>query len=471
MLRCREALPRSCGNVLVPTATAGVFRQAEPGKQFIPRRSLGTSEPSLRGRALQGGAWERALMEVVVYDKAMRTTWTFASAGQLIFGTDAVAQLGELAARHGYRRVLIITDPPLVAAGLLDRIRQPLSKSGIEVELFDGGEPEPSFRIVGRAMELARRFQPDVLLGLGGGSNIDLAKMLSVVIAHGGDARSYIGDNKVPGPVTPIIAVPTTAGTGSEISASCVMTDDVNQIKVGVLSHFMRPRLAVVDPKLTLSCPRKVTADSGIDALTHAIEAFTAVDNERFDLPAGETSIYQGRNPMGDMIAERAIALAGRHLVRAVNEPENLDARTGMALAATLAGLAFSNVGVALVHALEYPLGGAVHCSHGAGNGLLLPYVMWFNLPGREAEFARIATLLGRDTRGMAVKEAAEEAIRAVEEIRIAIGIPTRLRDLGVRDEQLPVFAEKALGIKRILRVNPRQPTKEDLIGILAAAW
>ena len=401
----------------------------------------------------------------------MRTTWTFASAGQLIFGAGSVAQLGELVVRNGYRRVLVVTDPPLVAAGLLDRVREPLNKSGVALEVFDGGEPEPSFRVVGGAMELAGSLQPDAVLGLGGGSNIDLAKMLSVLIAHGGDPRSYIGDNKVPGPVTPIIAVPTTAGTGSEISASCVMTDDANQIKVGVLSHFMRPRLAVVDPQMTLSCPKKVTADSGIDALTHAIEAFTAVDNEYFDLPAGETSIYQGRNPMGDMIAERAISLVGKHLVRAVNEPGNLEPRTGMALAATLAGLAFSNVGVALVHALEYPLGGAVHCSHGAGNGLLLPYVMRFNMPGRELQFARIAVLLGRDTHGLTLDEAAEEAIRAVENLRRAIGIPARLRDLGVRQEQLPVFAEKALGIKRILRVNPRQPTKEDLIGLLQAAW
>jgi alcohol dehydrogenase class IV len=142
-----------------------------------------------------------------------------------------------------------------------------------------------------------------------------------------------------------------------------------------------------------------------------------------------------------------------------------------MALAATLAGLAFSNVGVALVHALEYPLGGAVHCSHGAGNGLLLPYVMRFNMPGRELEFSRIAARLGRDTHGMTLDEAAEEAIRAVEDLRRAIGIPARLRDLGVRQEQLSIFAEKALGIRRILRVNPRQPTKEDLVGILKAAW
>lgn len=401
----------------------------------------------------------------------MRTTWNFASAGQLVFGVGASAQLGELARRYGYSRVLIVTDPQLALAGILDRVRSPLVEAGVEVDVFDGGAPEPSFRILGGAVEHGRRFKPDAVLGLGGGSNMDLAKMVSVMLAHGGNPRDYVGDNKVPGPVMPVICVPATSGTGSEISASCVMTDDENQIKVGVLSYFMRPRLSVVDPLLTLSCPKKVTADSGIDALTHAIEAFTAVDNESFDLPPGETTIYQGRNPMGDMLAERAIALVGRHLARAVEDGCDVEARTGMALAATLAGMSFSNVGVALVHALEYPIGGAVHCSHGEGNGLLLPYVMRFNLPGREREFARIAELLGRDVREMAIEQQAHEAIRAVEELKRRIGIPERLRDIGVREEQLETFAEKTLTIKRILRVNPRQPTKEDLLGILSNAY
>ncbi len=401
----------------------------------------------------------------------MRTTWTFSSAGQLIFGVDAVQQLGELAKQHAFGHVLIVTDPQLVRAGILDRVRNPLTAAGIVVNVFDGGEPEPSFKIVTGAVETAARNRPDAIVGLGGGSNMDLAKMLSVLVAHGGEARDYAGDGRVPGPVTPVICVPTTAGTGSEISASCVMTDDVNQIKVGVLSHFMRPRFAVVDPLLTLSCPRKVTADSGIDALTHAIEAFTAVDNEQFELPAGETTIYQGRNPLGDCIAERAIRLVGLHLVNAVEQPSNVEARTGMALAATLAGMAFSNVGVALVHALEYPIGGAVHCSHGEGNGLLLPYVMRFNLPGREIEFARIAELLGVDTRGMTSEAAAEAAISAIEHLKQSIGIAERLRDLGVKPEQLPLFAEKTLGIKRIIRVNPRQPTHDDLLGILQVAY
>lgn len=222
---------------------------------------------------------------------------------------------------------------------------------------------------------------------------------------------------------------------------------------------------------MTVSCPPKVTADSGIDALTHAIEAFTAVDNAHFPLPAGERSVYQGRHPLGDLMAERAISLIGKHLRQAVHHGNDLDAREGMALGALLAGLAFSNVGVALVHALEYPVGGATHCSHGAGNGLLLPYVMRFNMPVRQHEFGAIARLLGENVVGMTEEQAANQAIVAVERLRAEIGIPNRLRELGVTKEQLRPFAEKAFGIRRILRVNPREPTVEDLEAILREAW
>jgi alcohol dehydrogenase class IV len=280
-----------------------------------------------------------------------------------------------------------------------------------------------------------------------------------------------VGDDKVPGPILPLICVPTTAGTGSEVSAAAVLTDQENKVKVGVLSNYLRPRIAVVDPLLTLSCPPKLTADSGIDALTHAIEAYTAVDNEHFPLPAGERTVYQGRHPLGDCLAEKAIALIGANLCRAFQHGKDLSARAGMSLGATLAGLAFSNVGVALVHALEYPVGGATHCSHGAGNGLLLPFVMRFNLPARRKEFATIARLLNEEVAGLDEEQAALRAITAVERLRSEIGIPERLRDLGVQRTQLPAFAEKAISIKRILRVNPRPVTREDLQGILEEAF
>jgi alcohol dehydrogenase len=401
----------------------------------------------------------------------MPETWTFHSAGQLIFGPNACRQLGDAAVRLGVKKVFVVTDPVLADAGPLSKIQGALAESGVSVELFSGGEPEPSFRAADACVDAARSARPDALLGLGGGSNMDLAKIAATILTHGGAPRDYIGEDKVPGPLLPLICVPTTAGTGSEVSAAAVLTDADNLLKVGVLSNYLRPRVALVDPLLTVSCPPRVTADSGIDALTHAIEAYTAINNSDFSLPKDERSVFQGRHPLGDCLAEKAIALIGATLKRAVADGKDLEAREGMALGATLAGLAFSNVGVALVHALEYPVGAATHCSHGAGNGLLLPAVMRFNLPARRKEFARIARLLGEDVAGMGEDRAAEQAIGAIERLRAEIGIPLRLRDLGVKPAQLRSFAEKAFGIRRITRVNPRSATVEDLESILQAAY
>lgn len=401
----------------------------------------------------------------------MRTTFTFHTAGQLLFGRHAVRQLPEQLARLKVARLLLVTDKHLEKAGILAAVREPLLAAGIAVDVFDGGEPEPSLDLVEAVLDQARRFRPDGVLGLGGGSNMDLAKIAAAVLTHGGQVRDYLGEDKIPGPVMPLICVPTTSGTGSEVSAASVLTDKAAGVKVGILSNYLRPRLALVDPELTLTCPRKVTADSGIDALTHAIEAFTAVDNAEFPLPPGERSTYQGRHPIGDMLAEKSIALVGKHLVRACDAPQDYEAREGMALAAVLGGMAFSNVGVAIVHALEYPLGAVLHCSHGAGNGLLLPYVMRYNLTPRKREFARIAELLGTNVTGLDETAAAEAAITAVEKLRTAIGIPNRLREIGAKPEQLAGFAEKAFAIKRVIRVNPRVPTLDDFRTILETAY
>lgn len=401
----------------------------------------------------------------------MRTTWNFHTAGQLLFGREATLQLGEATRRLAVGRVLVVTDKTLVQAGLVDRVGGALAAAGVSVEVFEGGLPEPPIALAETCVAQARRFQAQAILGLGGGSNMDLAKIVATILAHGGTARDYVGDDQIPGPIGPLICVPTTAGTGSEVSGASVLTDTEKQMKVGILSNYLRPALAVVDPLLTVSCPPKVTADSGIDALTHAIEAYTAVDNEEFPLPPGERTIYQGRHVMGDMLAERAIELIGGNLRQAVASGSDLAAREAMAFGATLAGMAFSNVGVAAVHALEYPVGGATHCSHGAGNGLLLPFVMRFNLAARVSRFARIAELLGENVKGLDESAAAERAVAAVERLKSDIGIPLRLRDLGVTKDQLPLFAEKAFAVKRILRVNPRPVTAHDLLEILQSAW
>jgi alcohol dehydrogenase len=401
----------------------------------------------------------------------MRTSWSFRSAGQLVFGRGAASQIGPLARRINLSRLFLITDQRLASAGLVERVVLSLADAGIQVEVFQGGEPEPAVTTAIEAADLAAQFAPAGILGLGGGSNMDLAKVVAVLLAHGGQPAQYFGFDNVPGPVLPLVCVPTTAGTGSEVSHAAVLTDAANQIKVSTLSQYLRPALAVVDPAFTDGCPQKVTADSGIDALTHAIEAYTAIDFNQLDAPDGAPVAYEGRFPIGECLAEKAIRLIGQHLVSAVQNGADKAARDGMALAATTAGLAFSNCAVALVHALEYPLGGAVHVSHGAGNGLLLPYVMRYNLPVRRAAFAKIAELLGENMTGLSEQAAAERAVAAVERMRAAIGIPQRLRDLDVRREQLPALAEKAFAIKRLMGTNPRQPTQADLLEILNQAF
>lgn len=400
-----------------------------------------------------------------------RDHWSFFSAGRIVFGSGSVKRLGQLIQPWHADRAVIIADQALVKAGVVASVEAPLHAAGLVVEVFDGGEPEPSFAVAEQAIEFAKQARPTILVGVGGGSNMDLAKVVATVLTHGKTCRDYSGFGNVPGPVMPLVCVPTTAGTGSEVSHAAVLTDTANQMKVSILSHYLRPALALVDPQLTLTCPPRATADSGIDALTHAIEGMTATRYNELDVPADEPFPYDGKQPIADCMAERAIELIGKHLVTAVREPGNLAAREGMALAATLAGLAFSNSAVAAVHALEYPLGGALHCSHGAGNGLLLPYVMRFNMPQRITEFARIARLLGEDTAGLSEETAASRAVTAVERLRREIGIPERIRDLGGTKEQLPTFARKAFAIKRLMLLNARQPTEDDLLAILQEAF
>jgi alcohol dehydrogenase class IV len=399
-------------------------------------------------------------------------TWSFSSAGTLFFGRNAVRiHLRDACERLGAKRAFIVTDAILVKAGLLEQTSSPLTALGATFAHYDRITPEPAVELVRECVAAARSFNPDVIIGLGGGSNMDTAKLVSMILSHGGDPLDYTGDCRVPGPVKPLICIPTTAGTGSEVSAAAVFTDTANHIKVSCLSPFLRPALAIVDPLFTVSCPPKVTADSGIDALTHAIEAFCAVDNDDFPLPSGEKTVYQGKNPMADGMARHAISYVGKYLKRAVKDGNDLEARDGMALAATLGGLAFSNSGVALVHAMEYPVGGAVHVSHGAGNGLLLPFVMRFNLEKRVRETALIGNSLLVPV-VLDVQEYAESTIRAIEQLRMDIGIPLRLRDIGVKEDMLPGFAAKAFAIKRLMRVNPRMPQSEDeILGIYRAAF
>jgi len=400
----------------------------------------------------------------------MRGEWRFFSAGQIIFGRGVVRRTGEAVRRLGAKRVLLVTDPGLVAAGLDKDVGQSLDEAGIAWKLFDGGEPKPTLDAVAACVDAVESGDYDALVALGGGSNIDLAKAAAVVLKYGGTADEYFGVEQVPGPILPLVAVSTTAGTGSEVSAASVLADPVNQRRGSMLSNWIRPQVAIYDPLLTESCPPHVTADAGIDALTHAIEAYMVVDHATETGPT-EPGPYQGRFLLSDVLAEQAIELVGRHLRRAVYQGGDIEAREGMHLASLLAGLSFSNAGLTAVHALEYPVGVRAGSTHGAGNGLLLPYVMEFNIPACTERLATVADLLGDAVDSLSAREAAQAAVESVQRLKADIGIPMRLRDLGVEKEELPSLAEATTAITRLLEMNPRPLDLDSLQGILENAW
>jgi alcohol dehydrogenase class IV len=401
----------------------------------------------------------------------MRGEWRFRSAGEIIFGRGAVRRTGDAVRRLGAKRALLVADPGLVAAGLHEGVEQSLAESGVACDRFDGGQAKPTLAAVAACVDAAQGKGYGALVALGGGSNIDLAKAACVLLRHGGSLEAYFGEDQVSGPILPLVAVSTTAGTGSEVSGASVLADPAHQRRGAILSNYLRPLVAIYDPLLTLSCPPWVSADAGIDALAHAVEAYMTADYHVEIEGSLPTAVYQGRSPLSDLLVEQAIVLIGRYLRRAVYQGGDVEAREGMHLASLLAGMAFSNAGLTAVHALEYPVGVATGSTHGAGNGLLLPYVMEYNIPGCPERLAAVAQLLGEGVSGLAPWEAAESAVEAVQRLKADIGIPMRLQDLGVEEAELLPLAEATAQLTRLLRLNPRPLDTDALEGILRRAW
>lgn len=391
------------------------------------------------------------------------THWHFGTSPSVRFGRGSLSLLPQTLEQLGVTRIFIVTDPNVASIDGVQAAIKHLRLANLPVTVFDGGQAEPSVRIAQAAIDAASKLNIDAVVGIGGGSNLDVAKIVATCLRHGGSIRQYFGFGNIPGPVLPLVAIPTTAGTGSEVSHSAVLTDEEAGVKVSTLSPYLRPASAIVDPSLTDTCPPRVTAHSGIDALVHAIEALT---NKPFTVLEGNSKAYEGSYPLTRLLALEAIGQISKSLVRAVENPTDRDARDAMAYAAMLAGMAFSNSGVGLVHALEYPIGAITHCSHGEGNGLLLPHVMAFNQSMCANELASVASLLlDRDDCS------SEDAIEAIEKLLVRIGIRTRLRDLGLTEADIPTVVSKTLPIERLLAVNARHPTAEDLEKILRRAF
>lgn len=397
------------------------------------------------------------------------TVWEYSMAGRLKFGPGAVEELGHEQGVKDAGRVLVVTDEGVLDAGIVEEVLRSIPDDAA-CKVFAEVEPDPPIEVFERAAAVAAEYDPDVVIGVGGGSSIDVGKVSSLLHAHGGEVLDYVapptGEGvSVPGPTTPFVAVPTTAGTGSETTSVAVVSLPEEHLKVGISDRELYPNLALVDPALTVSLPPGPTAMSGVDALSHAIEGYTTRRYDAKERPENpeDRPDYGGRTLVSDILCREAIKLVADNLRRAVNNGADLDARRNMSLASTMAALGFANAGLGAAHALAYPVASEHHTPHGLTVALLLPAVMRFNSTSAPERYAEIAELLGMDVSGRSQREAAELAADAVGELAEDVGMPDGLAALGVSESELPQFAADTMKLQRLLVGNPRRMDREDV--------
>lgn len=378
-----------------------------------------------------------------------------------MFGRGSIVALPKVVAQFG-SRVLVCTDANVMRHPAARAALGQLQAACSEVRVLDSIAPDLPLSAVQACLEAADP-RTDVVVGLGGGSCMDAAKLVALLLRHPGPLELYYGENAVPAPVVPIVAAPTTAGTGSEVTPVAVVGDPSRQLKVGVSSTHLIPAVAICDPELTLSCPPSVTAFSGIDALAHAVEALTARERPRaWESYPGE--IFEGSTALTDDYARRAIRAIGSALERAYTDGSDLTARTEMLYGSLCAGLAFGNAGTAGAHALQYPIGAATATPHGLGVGLLLPYVLSYTAPACGDKLVEVARQLG-------VEPTAPAAIAEIARLSAAVAVPRTLDAIGVREDALPGYAEQAATIRRLAGNSPRELEADGLLEILRSAY
>jgi alcohol dehydrogenase class IV len=377
----------------------------------------------------------------------------FKIANKLITGPAAIEQLAAELTRLNIDNPLIVTDAILVKSGTVDLALAQLG--GRRFGIFDQVKPEPEIAIVEDCTRAFHAGGHDGLIGLGGGSAIDIAKGVAAFAAHEGPLAELFGVDLVKRKGPALIAIPTTAGTGSEVTNVAIFSDKQAQLKKGIVSDYLLPDVALVSPVMTLTCPRSVTAASGVDALVHAIEAYLSVN----------------RSPITDAIALGAIKLIAKALPKAYANPKDLQAREDMATASLMGGMAFGNAGVGAVHALAYPLGGRFNIAHGVSNALLLPYVMHWNKMACVERFRDIAEAMGVRVAELSDADAAEAAVKAMADLCEAVDIPKGMRAFGVPEDAIPAMAEEASKIDRLMRNNPRLLTAADIEKIYRSAY
>jgi alcohol dehydrogenase class IV len=378
----------------------------------------------------------------------------FRTTPRIVMGPGAIGQIGQEVFNLSRKKALIVTDKGIIGAGLIQPVEESLKKSRIKYAIFDAVEPDPRYEIVAECLELIHMEKVNLLIGIGGGSPIDIAKTSAVMATNKGNIAKYFGVDLVPKPGFPTIMVPTTAGTGSEVTPIAILSDEGEKLKKGVVSPYLFPTVALLDPKLTLGLPPNITASTGMDALIHAIEAYTSIN----------------ATDMTDILAFRAMELLYHNIRTAFANGNNLDARSKMLEGSLLAGMAFANAGVTAVHAFAYPIGAEFHIPHGIANTLMLPHVMRFNILGNLPKFAEIPQAFDLPTESFDELRAAEMFLDAIERLAEDLRVPMHLAEFGIEENDISGLAEGAMKVTRLLANNPRIMTLEDAKEIYRAA-
>lgn len=374
---------------------------------------------------------------------------------QTFHGWDACKNLAEIVAQFTVKNILIIADPFLVSSGKISAITTPLEN--YHLSIFTDIEPEPSLSLGEKLVTYARKIEADLVIGIGGGSALDLAKMAAVLATHEGDVADYLnltGSKKLTHKGLPKIMIPTTSGTGSEVTNISVFS--LESSKDVIANDYLLADIALLDPALTVSVPPRITAATGIDALTHAVEAYLSINAD----------------PISDQFALRAISLITQSLPIAYQEGDNIQARTDMSYGSYLAGIAFFNAGVAGVHGLAYPLGGQFHISHGESNALLLPFVLEYIRDACEERLKDIAIAMGIEgSEFLSAKDASKLTIAALKSLVKEVNIPASLQEFSIKESDLHKLTEDALKQTRLLARSPKKLAKDDIYNIYQAAW
>ena len=372
--------------------------------------------------------------------------------GKLVFGNGTLTQLSEDIMQLKPSRVFIATIDPL--KGAINEFVNTLEKNAVEVLQDTSIVQEPSFSDFEKLMKKITPFNPDIVIGIGGGSVLDIAKLVAAQLDNEQQLKDYVGIGLLKGRKKKLICVPATSGTGSEVSPNAILVDDADNQKKGIISPYLVPDIVYVDPLLTISVPPSITAATGLDALTHCLEAYT----NKF------------AQPFIDMYAYEGMRLIAANIVTAVKDGSNKEAREKIAMGSLLGGFCLGPVNTAGVHALSYPLGSMFHLAHGLSNALLLPYVMEYNIPAATKKYAEVAVALGCE-RQADDKATACAGVRKIKELIKACGIPATLKEVNVPESAIPQMAADAMKIQRLLKNNPREITEKDAIDIYKAAY